>query len=60
MCSSDLRQRQTMLDAAIDNLKAEIAVKQGALAVLEEQRALLTPVRKPRPVAPLLSEKESA
>ena len=54
------RQRQTMLDAAIDNLKAEIAVKQGALAVLEEQRALLTPVRKPRSVAPLLSEKESA
>jgi len=52
--------KKTMLDAAIDNLKDQIRAKQEALAVLEEQRALLTPVRKPRAVAPLLSEKESA
>jgi len=53
--------KQTMLDQAIDNLKAQIAAKQDALTVLEEQRALLTPVRKPRALAPLLpDEKQTA
>lgn len=40
-----------MLDTAIENLKDQIRAKQEALAVLEEQRALLTPKRKPRAVA---------